>query len=222
MTPKTLAAFAIVVTLCIGILIGALGHGAYLSSEDKKMRSIPPSQFFVTDLERTIQPDEKQRDTISKILSRRSDEIAAIMDRHVQEIRAIIDSTQTDLTPILNEEQQRRLKERLERGMTGPPRMITTEPLVDRMREHLGLNGEQIEKIQKLLEASQKEITKLLEAHRGDPEAVRDSVETIMLGTETRIKSLLTLEQQKKFKELRKEPFGFGPGEFPPPKSERE
>jgi Spy/CpxP family protein refolding chaperone len=103
-----------------------------------------------------------------------------------------------------------------------PPEMMPPEQWEERMKERLGLNGEQFEKVQKLLEASQKEIAKLLEAHRNGPEAVRDSVTSIMLGTDARIKSILTPEQQKKFEELRKGRFRFGPGEFPPPKSGRE
>jgi len=40
-----------------------------------------------------------------------------------------------------------------------------------------------------------------------------------MLETDKGVKSLLTPEQQKKFETLRDEPFRFGPGRFPPPKS---
>lgn len=227
MSPKTRAASAIVLTLCIGALIGALGHGAYLSSQDRKMRSIPPSQFFVADLERTIQPDEKQRDTVSKILSKRSDQVAAIMERHLQEIGAIIDSTEADLAPMLKKEQQERLRERLQRGRMGrpgmmPPWMMPPEQWEERMKERLDLSEDQVKKIQRLTEASRKEITRLIETRRNGPEAVRDSVRALMLKMDTEIKSLLTPEQQKKFEELRKERFRFGPGEFPPPGSVKE
>ena len=222
MSPKTKAAFAVVVTLCIGALIGALGHGAYLSSQDKKVRSTPPAQFFVADLERTIRPDERQMDAVSKVLARRSNQIAAIMDLHLQEIAAIIDSTKSDLAPVLSEEQRHRLNDRLERGMIGPPRMTTPRQWAERMKERLDLSSEQCEKVQKLLESSQKEIANLFASRLDDPEVLHDSVTSILFVTETKIKSLLTPQQQKEFEALRNEPFRFGPGEFPPRKSANE
>lgn len=217
MSTKTNAAFAIIVTLCIGALVGALGHGAYLSSQDKKVRAIPPAQFFVADLERTIQPDEKQRDAVSKILAMRSDQITAIMERHLQEIAAVVDSTKNDLVPVLSEEQQRRLNERLEQGMTRPPRMATPDQWAGQLKERLALTGGQFLEVQKLLDASQKEVARLLESRRNDPESSRDSVAAIMRRMDTQIKSLLTPAQQKKFEALRNERFNFGPEGIPPP-----
>ena len=222
MSTKTNAAFAIAITLCIGALIGALGHGAYLSSQDKKMRAIPPARFFIDDLERTIQPDEKQKEAVSKILAMRSDQITAIMERHLQEMAAVVDSTKDDLVPILTEAQQRRLNERLQQGMMRPPRMATPNQWTGQLKERLALTDEQLKEVQKLLDASQKETARLLESRQNNPESIRDSVTAIMRGMDTRIKSLLTPEQQKKFEELRNERFRFGPGEFPPPGIGRE
>jgi hypothetical protein len=223
MSPKTRAAYAIAVTLCIGALIGALGHGAYLSSQSKKVRSTPPAQFFVAELERAIQPNESQRDAISKILSMRSEQIAAIMERHLAEVAAIMDSTKNEVTPLLNQEQQHRLNEHLERWMMGPPKMPTRETLAEGMKERLGLTSEQFEKVQKLLESSQKEIADLFASRRDDPKVLHDSVTSIMFATEAKIKSLMTPQQQKEFEALRRnEPFRFGPGEFPPRKREHE
>jgi Spy/CpxP family protein refolding chaperone len=187
------------------------------------MRSVPTSRFFVADLERTIEPDEKQREAVSKILKTRSEQISAIMERHLQEVGAIIDSTETDLAPLLHKEQQQRLRERLQRGRMERPRMMLPEMMPpphweERMKEHLNLNEDQVKKIQRLSEASRKEIARLIETRRDSPEAVRDSIRVLILKLDTEIKSLLTPDQQKKFEELRKGPFGFGPGEFPPPK----
>jgi hypothetical protein len=223
MSPKTRAVLAIAVTLCIGILIGALGHGAYLSSQDTRMRSVPPSRFFVADLERTIEPDEKQREAVLKILKTRSEQISAIMERHLQEVGAIIDSTETDLAPLLHKEQQQRLRERLQRGRMERPRMMPPEMMPTphweaRMKEHLNLSEDQVKKIQRLSDASRKEMAKFLERRPSDPGAVHDSIRALILKLDTEIKSLLTPDQQKKFEELRKGPFGFGPDEFPPPK----
>lgn len=222
MSTKTNAAFAIIVTLCIGALIGALGHAAYLSSQDKKVRAIPPAQFFVADLERTIQPDEKQRDAVSKILVMRSEQISAIMERHLGEIAAVVDSTKNDLMPLLSEEQQRRFNGRLEKGMIGPPRMATPDKWAGQLKERLALTDGQFQEVQKLLDPSQKEIARLLESRSDNPGSIRDSMTAMMRGIDTRIKSLLTPEQQKKLEELRNERFKFGPGEFPPPRIGRE
>jgi Spy/CpxP family protein refolding chaperone len=103
-----------------------------------------------------------------------------------------------------------------------PPEMMPPEQWEERMKERLDLSEDQVKKIQRLMEASRKEITRLIETRRNGPEAVRDSVRALMLKMDTQIKSLLTPDQQKKFEELGKEPFRFGPGEFPPPKSGRE
>jgi len=226
-SPKTRAALAVVATLCIGILIGVLGHAAYVTSRDKKMRSIRPAQFFVADLERTIQPDEKQQDTVSKILTKRSDQIATIMEAHLQEIDAIIDSTEADLAPMLNREQRQRLRDHLRQGRTGRPRMMPPEMMssaqrAERMKEQLNLSENQFKELQTLFEASRKQMLRLAEMHPGNPEAVRDSIRALMRKMDIEFRSLLTPDQQKKFDELRTEPFMFPPGGFPPPQGMKE
>ena len=93
---------------------------------------------------------------------------------------------------------------------------------MDRMKDQLGLNAQQVGELQAIDSESRRETEHLLETHQGDLESVHDSVDAIMRGMEARIRSLLTPEQQKKYEEMRKERQVFGPGGFPPPDSGRE
>jgi hypothetical protein len=93
---------------------------------------------------------------------------------------------------------------------------------MDRMKDRLGLNAQQVGEFQAIDRESRRETEHLLETHQGDLESVRDSMGAIMRGREARIRLLLTPEQQKKYEEIRKERQVFGPGGFPPPDSGRE
>jgi Spy/CpxP family protein refolding chaperone len=178
--------------------------------------------MFSSIVERAIRPNEEQRDPVMKILERHSGTMAALAETFRETMARTTDSVQSELRPYLTPEQQRRLKERLEPRMIGGPHLGRPEQVMDRMKDQLSLNAQQVGELQAIDSESRRETEHLLETHQGDLESVHDSLGAIMRGREARIKSLLTPEQQKKYEEIRKERQVFGPGGFPPPDSGRE
>jgi hypothetical protein len=222
MTTKSKATLLVLVTFLLGALVGALINGAIASRQSKALSALPPGPMFSSIVERAIRPDEQQRDAVMKILERHSGTMAALAEKFRETMARTTDSVQSELRPYLTPEQQRRLKERLEPRMIGGPHLGTPEQVMDRMKDQLGLNAQQVGELQAIDRESRRETEHLLETHQGDPESVHDSLGAIMRGREARIRSLLTPEQQKKYEEIRKERQVFGPGGFPPPDSGRE
>ncbi len=222
MTAKSKATLLVLVTFLLGALVGALINGAIVNRQSKALSVLPPGPMFSSIVERAIRPDEKQRDAVMKILERHSGTMAALSGKFRETMARTLDSIQGELGPYLTAEQQRRLKERLQPRMIGGPHLGTPEHEMDRMKDRLGLNAQQVGQFQAIDRESRRETEHLLETHQGDLESVHDSVDAIMRGREARIRSLLTPEQQKKYEEMRKERQVFGPGGFPPPDSGRE
>ena len=222
MTTKSKATLLVLVTFLLGALVGALVNGAIASRQSKALSLLPPGPMFSSIVERAIRPNEEQRDPVMKILERHSGTMAALAEKFRETMARTTDSLQSELRPYLTPEQQRRLKERLEPRMVGGHHLGRPEQVMDRMKDQLGLNAQQVWELQAIDSESQRKTERLFEAHQGDLESVHDSLGAIMRRRETRIKSLLTPEQQKKYEEIRIDPQVFGPGGFPPPDSGRE
>jgi hypothetical protein len=222
MTTKSKATLLVLVTFLLGALVGALINGAIVNRQSKALSALPPGPMFSSIVERAIRPNEEQRDPVMKILERHSGTMAALAEKFRETMARTTDSLQSELRPYLTPEQQRRLKERLEPRMVGGHHLGRPEQVMDRMKDQLGLNAQQVSELQAIDSESRRETEHLFETHQGDLESVHDSLGAIMRRRETRIKSLLTPEQQKKYEEIRIDPQVFGPGGFPPPDSGRE
>lgn len=103
----------LVFTLVIGMVLGALIHGAVMRNRFKQTAFRMRTQWgFVERMERVIQPDDSQREEMRKILRKHFQK----MNQFQAEMSVIMDSLRIELEPILTKEQ----KERLERGPLQP------------------------------------------------------------------------------------------------------
>lgn len=106
----------ILVTLIIGVIIGALVTGAFARHRVRRFMSMREPEHLVTRIERIIGPDESQREAVREILRRHSEQFLQIHSQFEGEMLALRDSLKKDLEPILTDEQ----KARLERGPRHP------------------------------------------------------------------------------------------------------
>lgn len=112
---KTILVIAI--TLVIGIVLGALIHGAVMENRIRDMAfRMRSDEGFMQRMEMIIQPDESQREAMRKILRKHFQRMSDYQEKFI----VMMDSLRTELDSILTEEQRKRL----ERGpfRTGPRR----------------------------------------------------------------------------------------------------
>ena len=123
MTIHVKTALILLATMVLGIVLGVLISGAFLRHPMRPEREEALSELFVSRFERLIEPDEAQRDTVRAILQSYSRRFIEMHDKHHAEMAALMDSMNVDLSPILTEEQRRRVAEHTERRhrFMGPP-----------------------------------------------------------------------------------------------------
>jgi hypothetical protein len=102
----------ILITLIIGMIIGALVTGVFARHRVRRFRSMREPGHLVARIERIIGPDESQREAVREILREHSEQFLEIHSQFEGEMLALRDSLKKDLDPLLTDEQ----KARLERG----------------------------------------------------------------------------------------------------------
>jgi hypothetical protein len=123
MSIRTKTILIIIATLLIGMILGILVSGPLMRhhfERPPKFAQSERSKHFVTLFERLIQPQDNQREAVVEILDRYSKRIEGLDSRHRLEMQALFDSMQTELSPILTEEQKVELTKRL-KWPPGPP-----------------------------------------------------------------------------------------------------
>ena len=130
MKTRILAGVFLILTLLIGVLIGALGHRAIVHDMMRTFRSmpgrLPPGGGLPDDpgfgpgmiarrLEHLLDLEGAQRDSVLAILSAHFEQFSTVNLRHRQEAMTLMDSLRLELEPLLSEEQMRRLDEHLKR-----------------------------------------------------------------------------------------------------------
>ena len=106
----------ILITLIIGMIIGALVTGAFARHRVRRFMSMREPGHLSARIERIIGPDESQREAVREILRKHSEQFLEIHSEFEGEMLALRDSLKKDLEPILTDEQ----KARLERGPRHP------------------------------------------------------------------------------------------------------
>ncbi|MBS1680658.1 MAG: hypothetical protein JST48_03015 [Bacteroidetes bacterium] len=118
MTPERKKTIAIVIgTFLIGVLIGVLGTGLLARQHynkekiphDKEIR-VSSRQKLLKKILNKIHADSIQEKTIRPIIEKTLDDIDSIQTRSRREGIAAIDSMETQLKPMLNQDQIDRLK----------------------------------------------------------------------------------------------------------------
>ncbi len=115
MTVRTKTTLIILVTLLIGIVIGAAGRGALAWYYFGR----PPGPFDSDRvrhmLTRTIDPTPDQVEALDEILDRHSEKFMDLAAEHASVARTMADSMLAEIAPILSEDQMARLQEKLKR-----------------------------------------------------------------------------------------------------------
>lgn len=85
------------------------------------------------------------------------------------------------------------------------PMMPTPAERAERLKERLDLSDEQTKKVEAIFQKSQETTQKGMMEHMGDREAMREFMQKQMEATDKEIEKILTAEQKQKYEELKKE-----------------
>jgi uncharacterized membrane-anchored protein YhcB (DUF1043 family) len=113
MNTKVKVASIIIVTLVIGIVLGAMLNRAFLRHRIQRAFAERNPAGMIFFMERSIQPTEEQRVQIREILEKHRKKSAEMREKFMMDMQAEFESLEAELDPILTPEQKNRLKRRL-------------------------------------------------------------------------------------------------------------
>lgn len=113
MNIKAKTALIIVITLALGIVIGAMLNRALLQRRINRAFSWRSPDFMITNLENIIQPDQKQRERIKEILNKHAERMMELRENSRKDMQEAFESLQKELDLVLTPEQKNRLMRRL-------------------------------------------------------------------------------------------------------------
>jgi hypothetical protein len=114
MNVKVKTALIIIITLIIGVFLGAMLNRALLRHRIRKTFSMHKPDRLVFFIEEMIQPDDDQRDQIRSIVEKHADRMKEMRKRFFKEMEAERESFLKEIEPLLTPEQKERLRH-------GPP-----------------------------------------------------------------------------------------------------
>ncbi len=122
MKPRAQSTILLLLTLVIGILLGALLQSSLRSKRMSHMRFLHDEKQFITQLENAIDTvSDEQAAQVHAILVEMSPGIIDKIQLHREAVRSQFTLLEARLQPILDEQQQDRLKRRLHPPKRKPP-----------------------------------------------------------------------------------------------------
>lgn len=115
MNMKVKTTFIIIITLILGVVIGAMLNRALLQNRIRRTFSQQNPNRLALFYERIIQPDPAQSEVLREILNKHSKRMSEIRTNFFEEMQSAVKALQADIDPILTLEQKKRLRERMMR-----------------------------------------------------------------------------------------------------------
>jgi uncharacterized protein YneF (UPF0154 family) len=112
MNTKVKIVLIIIVTLVIGIMLGAMLNRAFLRHRIHRAFADRKPMGMISFMERIIQPTPDQREQIREILEKHRKKSSDLREKFMMEMQADFESLEAELDPILTPEQKRRLRRR--------------------------------------------------------------------------------------------------------------
>ena len=205
MNVKLKITLIIIITLIIGIIIGAMANRAISHNRIKNILSQRRPDIFVNVYERMLQPDDEKSKQIREILNRHAKLMSEIRTNFMNELQSSMESLKAELEPLLTPEQ----KQRLERGLPGPPPFPQGPPWgrffheeISALKDELELTEEQVSQVEEILEKTREERFKFFRKEMLNLREKWQVMQEMEENKEKEIEKILTEEQKKRFKKL--------------------
>lgn len=207
MSSKSKSLLALLGTLVLGFVIGVLASGFVRQQRVQKLERMPRHERFERVMKRIIQPTGEQQAALDTILETHFQRMAGVRESYEDRVFALFDSLHQDLSSLLTEEQQHRLREHLKRGPSD-----ALEERIQHLAHDLDLSDEQREQLDKIIERHWPPPFSI-EFETGErPDSRRSQLRNWLKALHRDIDAILTPEQREKLHDLRRHrPF---PGRF--------
>lgn len=209
MSAKWKITLYLVITLIIGIVIGAMLNRALVQKRIKNIFKTEIGSLLIRDAERVLSPmSPEQQKLIREILDKHAKQLSEIHERFGNEIQAAFKSLREEIDPLLTVEQ----KKQLEGMFPGPPpfrrrppegfpfmkKPFSPESELAMLQSELDLSEEQAAKIKAILEEFQSQEKSFRE--KGAPPETFDSFRQANEKKNQEIEKILTEDQREKFR----------------------
>jgi len=205
MNLKLKTTLIIVITLIIGVVIGAMAHRAYLQNRIKRTLAWGNPNRFGAVYERMIRPKPDQSEKIRNILAKHVQNISKIREEYRQKMESEFKAIRKEIEPLLTPEQKRRLSQFFPRHLPfrrrGPAREISRELFI--LRDRLRLSEEQTLQVRRILEETESKMRMSYTARKrlGERQSI---MEKLKEEKEKAIEKILTEEQKKIYEQIKK------------------
>jgi len=119
MKPGVKATAILMATLVLGIVLGFVGHGTWEHYRNDRPDRRPGPGGFIERMERILQPDSLNADTIHAVLVLHQARFLDVNKEQRAAMQAMMDSLITDLRGLVPEDRIERLEQIRERGLAG-------------------------------------------------------------------------------------------------------
>ncbi len=211
MNVKTKTTFIIIVTLIIGIAIGAMLNRALLQHHIKRTFSSRTPERLPVFYERILDPNGEQTQKISSVLKKHALTVSKIRDNYQKEMLAANESFKTKLYPLLTPAQKSRLNRgpfnrwqflrRGERLRNLPQKNNFIQSRLSFLKKELSLTEVQAEKIKQILAKH----SPVQNPKRGENRLGDQRPGTFIKEIDRAIQEILTEKQKEKYQSLQKE-----------------
>lgn len=204
----------IIITLIIGILIGAMLNRAIIQHRIKSTISLMQPGFLSDFYRDLLRPDEDQARKIQQILERHAEEIMQIRRDYQDDMTTANESLWAKLQPILTPEQEKRITRRFfrRRDMAGWPQGLLN-PLqrnkiiageISWLKAKLSLSQDQVDQIRKVF-MNPKVFSALFDPRTRERRSKKPLVQFELLELDQAIRNILTDDQKTIYDEIKAE-----------------
>lgn len=205
---KAAIALIIIVTLILGIVIGALANRAIVRHRlNQTFRRVNPG-YLPGFIQEVVEPDSEQARRIKSVLDEHTQRMQNLRAEYQDSMREHFQSLWNDLEPLLTPEQKRRLRRRPfgpreffpNMRPPAPPdvheQILRTE--INWLKERLSLTTVQVRRIHEILRIADRRTGPPPPDKLGPPSVKKQA------AVENRIKNILTAEQRVIFEKIKK------------------
>jgi hypothetical protein len=211
MNIKTKTAFIIIVTLIIGIAIGAMLNRALIQHRIKRTFSSRNPERLPVFYEKILDPNGEQTQKIRSILKKHALTVSKIRDNYQEEMLAANESFKTKLYPLLTPAQKNRLNRgsfnrwqflrQRERLRNLPQKNNFIQSRLSFLKKELSLTEVQAEKIKQILAKHSPDQN----PKRGENWLWNQRPGTFIKEIDRAIQEILTEKQKEKYRRLQKD-----------------
>jgi hypothetical protein len=214
MNVKWKIGFHIVITLIIGIVIGALLNRALVHRWIREALAMRGAGLRVPGAERMLNPASPEQEAkIQAILDKHARRMSEIHERYGKELEAAFKALKAEIDPVLTPEQRAQFAKAIPgpppqfgrpgRFPGGPP--FAGEPRLAVLKTELGLSEDQAAKVKSILDDFENQMRESRE--RGGPPEDFEARRELLQKKDAEIEKILTEEQKEKYRRLESREF---------------